>query len=297
MKTYQEVYPSDALLRSRDVLRPSAAELLNVEYFEAEPASMPYEVFSQHHILLNLNEKDHRVENTRDGVHRDFTYKLNEVVITPAGVKSGWTWHAKSKVIVVTLDPQKLEKFALSELGMVLGREQLTGQPQFFDPDLVMMGVHLVDALKSKIGSDVMFESFARIFLTKLLQRYGLQSQELELRKSFTSENCKRVLDYIAVNYSQELHLEELAKVAAMSPSHFSRVFKEVVGDTPYQFLMMYRIEQSKKFLNQLDRPLIDIALSCGFADQPHFTRIFKHLEGVTPRAYRESKKQDSSKS
>ncbi|WP_349312721.1 hypothetical protein [Brevundimonas subvibrioides] len=51
---YQDIYPSAALLRSFDVLRPRAAELLSLEFFEAEPAGRPIEVFDQHHLLLNL---------------------------------------------------------------------------------------------------------------------------------------------------------------------------------------------------------------------------------------------------
>jgi AraC family transcriptional regulator len=69
---YQDIYPSEALLRSFDLLRPRAAELLNLEFFEAEPAGMPTEVFTQHHLLLNLQEEDHRFENWRDGAYRDF---------------------------------------------------------------------------------------------------------------------------------------------------------------------------------------------------------------------------------
>jgi AraC family transcriptional regulator len=51
---YQEVYPSAAILRSFDVVRPRASELLNLEYFEPDPDTMPTEVFEQHHLLLNL---------------------------------------------------------------------------------------------------------------------------------------------------------------------------------------------------------------------------------------------------
>ena len=42
--------------------------------------------------------------------------------------------------------------------------------------------------------------------------------------------------------------------------------------------------------LRDPDRPLIDVALACGFADQPHFTRVFKRLTGQTPREHRASR-------
>lgn len=284
---YQDIYPSDALLRSFDVTRSHAAELMTLEYFEAEPGEMPYQVFDQHHILLNLRDQPHRVENWRDGEHRDFIYHKNEIVVTPAGVKSGWKWHAKSKVIVITLDPKKFESFAQKELGVFLGSAQLKNIPQFMDEDIVQAGVMALDALKSQMGSSVMYESFARIFLTKLIQKYGADGEEYEFSKSFTAAHYKRVLDYVAKNFGQEITIEDMAGEAGLSPFHFARLFKQTIGETPYQFVMDYRVEQAKKMLNDPSRPMIDIALSCGFSDQAHFSRVFKQLAGKTPKDWR----------
>ena len=89
-----------------------AAELLSLEFFEAEPGEMPYDVFEQHHILLNLKDEPHRVENWRDEEHRDFLLQHNEIIVTPAGVKSGWKWHSQSKVIIITINPTKLNQFS-----------------------------------------------------------------------------------------------------------------------------------------------------------------------------------------
>ena len=287
---YQDVYPEEPLINSVDIVRPLATELLTLEFFEAEPGEMPYQVFAQHHILINLRDEPHRVENWRDEEHRDFIYHKNEIVVTPAGVRSGWKWHAKSKVIVITLEPDKLEKFVQSELGILLTNKQLKDVPQFIDEDITQAGVMLMDALESDVGSAVMFESFARIFLTKLVQKYGLESgEDIEFSRSFTSKHYKRVLDYIAKNYGQNIALEDLATEAGISPFHFSRLFKQTIGQSPHQFVMAYRVEQAKKMLTELDRPMIDIAHACGFADQAHFSRVFKQIQGSTPKNWRKS--------
>ncbi|MEL7258687.1 MAG: helix-turn-helix transcriptional regulator, partial [Pseudomonadota bacterium] len=81
--------------------------------------------------------------------------------------------------------------------------------------------------------------------------------------------------------------VEELAREAGMSPSHFSRVFKETLGSTPMQYVLAYRIEQAIKMMEDANRPLGNIALDCGFADQAHFSRSFKQVTGQTPRAFR----------
>ena len=287
MPKYQDIYPSEPLIQSTDLVRLTAAELLTLEYFEAEPAAMPTDRYEQHHIILNLKEEPHRLENWRDGEHRDFIYHKNEIIVTPAGVESGWRWHVKTKCIIITLDPVKFEKFAQNELGILLSSQQLKDLPQFLDEDITQSGIQLKEALQFDIGSEVIFESFARVFLTKLILRYGLKEEEYEFSKSFTARHHKQVLDYIAVNYGENILLEDMAAQADLSPSHFSRLFKQTIGQSPYQFLMTYRVEKGKKLLDNPKVLMADIAFRCGFSDQAHFSRVFKKIEGITPKQYR----------
>ncbi len=287
MSKYQDIYPSKPLIQSVGLVRPTAADLLTLEYFEAKPASMPIGRYEQHHIVLNLRDAPHRVENWRDGEHRDFVYHKNEIIVTPAGVSSGWRWHVKTKCIIITLDPAKFEKFAQTELGILLSTQQLKDLPQFLDEDITQSGIQLLEALQSEMGSQVMFESFARVFLTKLIFKYGLQAEEYNFSKSFTAQQYKQVLNYIAINYGNNILLEDMAVQADLSASHFSRLFKQTIGQSPYQFLMTYRIEQAKKMLDTPNALMIDVAMNCGFSDQAHFSRVFKKIEGVTPKKYR----------
>lgn len=289
MKTYQEIYPSEPILRSDDHVRPRAGALLSLEYFEAEPDTMPTRAFDQHHILINLKDEPHRVENWRGSEHRDFIYHKNEIVVTPAGLKSGWRWHARSKCIVITLDPARLEAFTQGELGLLLTERQLFDLPQFEDPDITNAAVMLLDALRlGGTGSELMFESLARVFLVKLIQKYGDERSEvIAFSRAFTAQHYKRVLDFVANNFSQPIQIEDLARQAGLSAAHFSRLFKRTIGDTPHQFLMRYRVERAAELLANPAHPMIDIALACGFADQPHFTRVFKDIRGVTPKAWR----------
>ena len=288
---YRDVYPSAPLLNSDALDHPSAAALMSVQYFQAEPDTMPEEVFREHHILLNLQDEPHRVQNWRDGELRDFTFNKDDIIVTPAGIRSGWRWHARSDVIVITLDPEKVERFAQTELGLLLDTQQLNDLPQFSDPDLCSAGVILRDALVADdISSAVMFEAMSRVFLVKLLQRYGKRRpEEIALSSKFTSQKYRLVLGYIQSRLDQTISVDDLARQAGMSPSHFSRVFKDTLGSTPMQYVLAYRIEQAASMMQEANRPLGDIALACGFADQAHFTRSFKQVTGKTPRQYRAS--------
>ncbi len=286
--TYQEIYPSPPLINSADAARPLATDLLTLEYFEAEPDTMPTQVFRQHHVLLNLKDEPHRVQNWRDGEHRDFTYRKHEIVVTPAGVESGWRWYKRSKCIVVTLDPTKLERFAQSEVGVLLADSQLKDLPQFEDEDICQAGVMLCDALASQErGSELIFESLARVFLVKLIQKYGLREDDYNFSRRFTAEHYKRVLDFVSDNYGSSIAVEDMASKAGLSASHFSHLFKRTIGTSPMRFVLAYRVEQAKKRLALRDEPMIDIAMACGFSDQAHFSRQFKQIEGISPSTYR----------
>lgn len=267
----------------------SAASLMSVRYFQAQPDTMPEDVFAEHHVLLNICQTPHRVQNRSDGEMRDFTIEPNEIIVTPAGMRSGWRWFGTSDVIIVTLDPGKVQDFAQKELGMILDRQQLVDLPQFKDADLVAAGVMLRDALEQDdLTSGVMFEAMSRVLLVKLLQKYGRRRpEEVALSAKFTSAHSSRVLAYIRSHLDQTIGLDDLAREAGMSPSHFSRVFKETLGSTPMQYVMAYRIEQAMKMMGDAARPLGEVALACGFADQAHFSRSFKQITGQTPRAFR----------
>ncbi|MDP5218025.1 AraC family transcriptional regulator [Ruegeria sp. 2205SS24-7] len=286
---YEDIYPSEPLLNSDAMQRPSAAGLMSVRYFRAEPDRMPEDVFSEHHVLLNLQQNGHRVKNWRDGQLRDFIFRKDEVIVTPAGMRSGWQWYGQSDVIVITLHPGKVQHFAQAELGMLLAPEQFHDLPQFSDPDLCAAGVILRDALETDdMSSVVMFEAMSRVFLVKLLQKYGKRrTEEVELSARFTSQHYQRVLAYVQNRLDQTITVDQMASEAGMSPSHFARVFKETLGSTPMQYVMAFRIEQAMKMMEDAARPLGDIAFACGFSDQAHFTRSFKQVVGQTPRAYR----------
>ncbi|MEO1310505.1 MAG: AraC family transcriptional regulator [Pseudomonadota bacterium] len=291
MARYQDVYPEAPLLDSAALARAAAADLLTLEYFEAEPATMPEEIFDQHHVLLNLREEPQDVENVRDGVLHKRLLKQNDIVVTPAGVRSGWRWFVRSKVVIVTLDPAKLARFGERELGLLLTDAQLRDLPQFEDADICAAGVMLRDALASRdLGSEVMFESLARVFLVKLLQRYGDRREEAAFNRRFTAAHYKRVLDYVADHFGGQISLEALAAEAGLSESQFSRVFRETIGATPMRFVTEFRVEQAKAMLADPARTIADVAHACGFADQAHLTRVFKQIAGETPSAWRRTR-------
>lgn len=83
--------------------------------------------------------------------------------------------------------------------------------------------------------------------------------------------------------------LQELAAVCGLKTSQFAHAFKQSTGVAPYQWLLHRRIARAREMLANGQASLADVALVCGFADQPHLTRSFARHVGATPAAYRSS--------
>ena len=104
-----------------------------------------------------------------------------------------------------------------------------------------------------------------------------------------------RARDYIAASIDQPLTLNEMARVACLSPNHFMRTFKQVFHLTPYQYLTSLRLERAMHLLHQTGLPITDICFLVGFESPGYFSWLFHNRVGLSPHAYRKQKKQSLS--
>ncbi len=287
MALYQDVYPTPALLRSSDVVSPFTDDILTLEYFEADPAGMRSEVFEQHHVVLNLCDKPHRVQNRRAGDLHDFTFIKDDIVITPRGVRSSWYWYDRSKCIIVTLRPEGLARFASAQFGVELTEKQLLDGVKVRNSELIGLGVLALGELSSASCSVTSYRAITQAFLVELLRSYAIPQDDSRHIRVLSARQLNTVMDYMRENFGNEVFIDDLAKQAGVSLFHFARLFKSTTGQTPHQALLARRIEHSKRLLRDSTCTLVEVALACGFADQAHFSRTFKHLTGVTPSVFR----------
>jgi AraC-like DNA-binding protein len=114
--------------------------------------------------------------------------------------------------------------------------------------------------------------------------RTGMLSSTVTLSQY---HKIQQAVQYINDNYRTDICLDAVAKVARMSPSHFSRIFRKVIGLSYQGYLNSRRITKAKSLLRTSPRSISEIAVSLGFADSTGFGRIFKKLTNRTPSAYR----------
>jgi two-component system response regulator YesN len=97
----------------------------------------------------------------------------------------------------------------------------------------------------------------------------------------------QQAVRFINDNYRTDIRLDPVAWEAGMSPSHFSRIFKKVMGLSYQEYLNNRRITKAKNLLRMSPQSVTEIAISLGFSDPTGFGRTFKKLTGQTPSAYR----------
>ncbi|MFD3269296.1 helix-turn-helix domain-containing protein [Paenibacillus dendritiformis] len=101
------------------------------------------------------------------------------------------------------------------------------------------------------------------------------------------SRRLTDILAYIHDHYDEELSIEQFAGTMNMSVGHFSRIFKEEVGEKYVEYIAKYRLAKAKELLLQTDLKMDDIAAKVGYWGRNSFIRMFRKYEGITPAKYR----------
>lgn len=94
-------------------------------------------------------------------------------------------------------------------------------------------------------------------------------------------------LSLMEADLSAPLDVATLARTAHLSPKHFARCFRDVVGVPPMAYLQAIRLSRARLSLASTQHTVSTVALAHGFADAPHFTRTFKRQYGMTPSQFR----------
>lgn len=103
-------------------------------------------------------------------------------------------------------------------------------------------------------------------------------------------ENIQEIQNYIAENLNEKLTVQGLADKTLMSISHFSRVFKQQTGFSPYEYVLLTRLNKAKYLLQKTEMSVAAIAYETGFNSESNFICFFTENEGVSPGKFRKLK-------
>ena len=125
--------------------------------------------------------------------------------------------------------------------------------------------------------------------------RIRQERQVREMRRTIEelSEHRHRIVEqaigYMRDRLDQPLSLKEVASAVAVSPRHFTRLFKQVTDQTPVEFLIDLRLERARELLEMPDNRVTGVCNEVGYSSLSYFVRLFKRRFGVTPGKYARS--------
>ena len=117
------------------------------------------------------------------------------------------------------------------------------------------------------------------------------ESPEIQ-RGGLAPWQARRVASYVTDNLGSRIRTTDLAAVAQLSASHFTRAFKETFGETPLGYVSRQRMRYAQDLMLRSGECLSQIALTCGYFDQAHFIHDFRAFSGINPTTYVANKTQ-----
>lgn len=97
----------------------------------------------------------------------------------------------------------------------------------------------------------------------------------------------RKAIHYIHKHYNEDISIDDLCKKLNINKSYFCNLFKKSTSQTFSHFLNCFRVEKSKKLLEDPTLSLLEVALEVGFTNQNYYTIVFKKITNQTPSSYR----------
>lgn len=102
-------------------------------------------------------------------------------------------------------------------------------------------------------------------------------------------EQIQQTLDYLEDHLNEEVSIESLAKMAALSPFYYQKLFRRLVKKPVAEYVKLRRMAKATEELLDTNKRILDVALDLGFSSHEHFTRAFQDTFGITPSEFRKA--------
>jgi AraC family transcriptional regulator len=229
-------------------------------------------------------------ELTIEGGAGSFRYasRVGGITIFPAGTDYTSIHHGGGglEFIVVELDSPTLGRLMHGEDA---GRSvQMTPQVNILDQQItnLLHGMRLEIENGCPTGA-LYAESLSIALASYVSSRYAIRQPEAGPRRPRLSPAQRsRVIDYIHLHIGSDFSLVDLADVVNLSPRHFSRLFRNTVGNSPHRYVADLRVKMAREMLSLRQESIAEVAANLGFADQSHFTAVFRKSTGISPKRF-----------
>ncbi len=243
----------------------------------------------EHTIFLSLAPRPIRMTQIQGGKTDIGLYGKGDISITPAKTQLFARWESDDRYLQIRLKSDFIQSVARETLEQDPDRLELIPECRIPNPQMEGIGIMLLTELQQQhSGNRLYLDSLANALAVNLLRHSATSKPQVRIYEGgLPMGQLQQILNYIDAHLDLNITLTDLASLLNMSQFHFSHLFKQSIGVSPYQYLLGQRVERAKRLLKQTDRLIVDIALDCGFNSHSHLSKKFRELTGMTPKAYR----------
>lgn len=154
-------------------------------------------------------------------------------------------------------------------------------------PELMVLGELAQAAAEGR--SDIGLDEVGQLFASRFVEVVSGRVQRPVAAGTRDRRRAVETALWIDAHSQDDIDLEQAAAQAGLSPFHFLRLFSNVLGVTPHQYLVRSRLRHAARLLADDQVSVTDIAYDVGFGDLSNFVRTFHRAAGVSPRRFREA--------
>lgn len=264
-----------------------------------QPEPVPTGRLDAHQLIVPLTTFRVTEHEATAAPYWDYDWTPGEVAVLSrdlalADVRTSWRCLSGARFgIVSVLVPPATVAEACRAAGLDYGRTEFHDRHPAADP--------VLDALVRALGQEaegggargrLYAEQVVATLAAHLVADYAESRVPKAAGGALDAARLRRVLDHVEAHLASDLSLDDLARVAALSPYHFARAFKKSVGVPPYRYVVRRRVERARDLIATGQYRVGEVAHALGFSDPSHLTRAFKAHLGLTPSRYlRESRR------
>ncbi|HVY90351.1 MAG TPA: AraC family transcriptional regulator [Hyphomonadaceae bacterium] len=210
------------------------------------------------------------------------------LAIVPAYFWGRWDVPGEAPLSYLLLSEFRLREFADQNLARGRPRELI---PRLGEADPVgtyIMRVLSRSATRPELTAGMLIQQTLDLLCSHLLRVHASSvGTTVTSRRGLLPWQVRRVTNYMCDRLDMNITLDELAALLDLSRFHFCTAFRLATGQTPHDWLTERRMQRAREMLEDLETPVIEIALAVGYSTPSAFSASFRRATGLTPTDYR----------
>ena len=253
--------------------------------FESEPPETQYHCHDDFIEIsfITSGSTDYLIDNQK------YTLKKGQVLISNPGVYHQELFDINTNCRELHIGLRNITLFNSNMKDYIdIGKTNILTLNKYKDEILKCCDEIVEEQKNSNSTYPFMLKAIVMKLLVLLHREVNIDTSET-INHDFTFKSREKkalvenITSYLSKNYVNDISLETLSKNMYLSPVYISKIFKDVMGDSPINYLIRIRLSKAKELLEESNLPIKTVAKTVGYSDPYYFSKLYKKYYGISP--------------